>query len=142
VIIVDTSALLSAMDADDPDQPRTSAAIRASNGPRLISPFILAELDYLLTRRVGAPVARRLLDEVIGGAYRLEPFDADDVRQAATVLVRYQGLDLGLADASIVVLAERHRINEIVTLEERHFRVVAGPGGRPFRILPADWTAS
>ena len=142
MILVDTSGLLSAMDADDADQRRTSAAIRASRGPRLLSPFVLAELDYLLTRRVGAAAARQLLDEVVVGAYRLEPFDAEDVRLAAAVLDRYHDLELGLADASIVVLAERHGVNDIVTLDERHFRAVLGPGGLPFRILPADAPAA
>lgn len=142
MILVDTSALLSAMDGSDPDQRRTSAALRGSRGPRLVSPFVLAELDYLLARRVGPHVARRLLDEVIRGAYRLEPFDTEDIRRAAAVIDRYRDLDLGLADASIVVLAERHGIDSIVTLDERHFRAVMGPGGRPFRILPADSTAA
>ena len=142
MILVDTSALLSAMDTDDPDQRRTAAALRSSRGPRLLSPFVLAELDYLLARRVGPSAARRLLDEVIRGAYRLEPFDTDDIRRAAAIIDRYRDLDLDLADASIVVLAERHGIDSVVTLDERHFRAVLGPGGRPFRILPADATAA
>jgi len=142
VILVDTSALLSAMDASDPDQRRTSAAIQAARGPRLISPFVLAELDYLLARRVGVSAARRLLDEVIRGAYRLETFDTDDIERAAVVIDRYRDLDLGLADASIVVLAERHSVDVVVTLDERHFRAVLGPGDRPFRILPADATVT
>ena len=139
---MDTSALLSAMDADDPDQRRTSAVLLNGRGPRLMSPFVLAELDYLLTRRVGPRAARRFLDEVRHGAYRLEPFDANDVGRAAEIMDRYQDLDLGLADASIVVLAERHGLHEVVTLDERHFRAVLGPGGRPFRILPADASAA
>lgn len=142
MILVDTSALLSAMDTDDPDQRRTAAALRSSREPRLLSPFVLAELDYLLTRRVGSSVARRFLDEVSGGVYRLEPFDAEDIARSAAILDRYRDLDLGLADASIVVLAERYGISEIVTLDERHFRAVLGPGGRPFRILPADAPAA
>lgn len=142
MIIVDTSALLSAMDAADPDQLRTAIAIRSSRGPRLLSPFVLAELDYLLSRRMGPVIARRLLDEVTSGAYRLEPFDADDVRQAALVLDRYRDLDLGLADASMVVIAHRYGIHDIATFDERHFRAVLGPGDRPFRILPADAAAA
>jgi hypothetical protein len=138
VIIVDTSGLLSAMDASDPLQARSAAALRSARGPRLLSPFVLAELDCLLGRRVNVAAARRLLDEVVRGAYRLEPFGSEDVEQAGAIIDRYRDLDLGLADASIVVLAERHGIADLVTLDERHFRAVRGPGGRPFRILPAD----
>jgi len=138
VIIVDTSGLLSAMDASDPLQARSAAALRSARGPRLLSPFVLAELDYLLGRRVNVAAARRLLDEVVRGAYRLEPFGSEDIEQAGAIIDRYRDLDLGLADASIVVLAERHGIADLVTLDERHFRAVRGPRGRPFRILPAD----
>ena len=138
MIIVDTSGLLSAMDASDPLQARSAAALRSARGPRLLSPFVLAELDYLLGRRVNVAAARRLLDEVIRGAYRLEPFGSEDIEQAGAIIDRYRDLDLGLADASIVVLAERHGIADLVTLDERHFRAVRGPRGRPFRILPAD----
>jgi predicted nucleic acid-binding protein len=137
-MIVDTSGLLSAMDASDPLQARSAAALRSARGPRLLSPFVLAELDYLLGRRVNLAAARRLLDEVVRGAYRLEPFGSEDIEQAGAIIDRYRDLDLGLADASIVVLAERHGIADLVTLDERHFRAVRGPGGRPFRILPAD----
>lgn len=138
MIIVDTSGLLSAMDASDPLQARSAAALRSARGPRLLSPFVLAELDYLLGRRVNVAAARRLLDEVVRGAYRLEPFGSEDIEQAGAIIDRYRDLDLGLADASIVVLAERHGIADLVTLDERHFRAVRGPRGRPFRILPAD----
>jgi predicted nucleic acid-binding protein len=138
VILVDTSGLLCALDASDQLQPRAAAALRSAQGPRLLSPFVLAELDYLVSRRVSAAMARRLIDEVIRGAYRLEPFGAEDLAQAAEVIDRYRDLDLGLANASVVVLAERHAIFDVLTLDERHFRAVRGPGGRPFRILPAD----
>lgn len=142
MIIVDTSVLLSAMDADDPAQGRAAAVLRGTAGARFLSPFVLAELDYLLAKRVGPHVARRLLDEVIDGAYHLEPFDSTDLARAAGIIDRYRDLDLGLADASIVVLAERHRVNRIATFDERHFRALRGPDGRPFRILPADADAA
>ena len=49
-------------------------------------------------------------------------------------------LNLGLADASIAVLAERYRCRSVLTLDQRHFRVILGPGGQPFRLLPFDDT--
>jgi predicted nucleic acid-binding protein len=45
---------------------------------------------------------------------------------------------MDLADASNVVLANRHDTLDMLTLDERHFRILRGPGGRPFRVLPAD----
>jgi len=47
-------------------------------------------------------------------------------------------LELGIADASIVVLADRYATLDLLTLDERHFRAVQGPGNQPFRLLPAD----
>ena len=54
------------------------------------------------------------------------------------MLERYPNLDLGLADASLLVLADRHGATDILTLDERHFRALAGPRGKPFRLLPTD----
>ena len=55
---------------------------------------------------------------------------------------RYADLEIGLADASIVVLAERLNIVDVLTLDERHFRTMLGPGNTPFRLLPADAQAT
>ena len=138
MIIVDTSGLLAAIDGSHRLHAEAAAALRAAGDPRLLSPFVLAELDYLLATRVSASAARVFLGEVARGAYQLEPFGQDDVDQALVVLNRYADLDLGLADASLIVLAERHATLDILTLDERHFRAVRGPGRRPFRLLPAD----
>ncbi len=70
--------------------------------------------------------------------YRLEPFGSSDVAAAQAILSRYSDLDLCLADASLIVLAERHGVRDILTLDDRHFRAVLGPRGRPFRLLPFD----
>ena len=117
------------------------AAARALNDaepPLLLSPFVLAELDYFLANRVGGHAEAALLAEVARGSYQLEPFDQDDVAAAIEVLERYESLGLGLADASIIVLAERHAVTTVLTLDERHFRNVRTKAGHRFRLLPAD----
>jgi predicted nucleic acid-binding protein len=138
VVILDTSGLLAAVDSGQRLHDAAREALEGASGPLLLSPFVLAELDYLLATRVGRAAELALLSEVARGAYRLEPFSTADVAEAVAVIERYADLKLGLADASIVVLADRHNALDILTLDERHFRVLAGPGGRPFRLLPAD----
>lgn len=138
MIVLDTSGLLAAIDGSQRQHAEAAAIIRASAGPFILSPFVLAELDYLLATKVSQAAASALLDQVASGAYRLEPMAADDVARASEIILQYRDLQLGLADAFVVVLAERHGTLDVLTLDERHFRAVKGPGGRPFRILPAD----
>ena len=138
MIILDTSGVLAAIDASQHRHHDARRALEAAPPPWLLSPFVLAELDYLLAARVGEAAERAVLGEVGRGVYRLENFDADDIAAAERLIGRHAGLGLGLADASIVVLANRHGVRDLLTLDERHFRALRGPGGRPFRLLPAD----
>lgn len=138
MIILDTSGLLSAIDASQTHHRAAAAALRQAEAPRLLSPFVLAELDYLLATRVSHTAEQALLEQVADGVYQLESFDAGDIARANEVLTQYGDLGLGLADASLIVLSERHDVLDLLTLDERHFRAVRGPGGNPFRILPAD----
>lgn len=138
MILLDTSGLLAALDASQRQHAPCRAALEAAKGPLLLSPFVLAELDYLLMRHVGAHAQAALLDEVVRGAYRLEGFTADDIARAGEIMHRYGDMQIGLADASIVVLAERHATTEVLTLDLRHFQALRVGGRKRFRILPAD----
>ena len=138
MIILDTSGLLAAIDASQRLHEAAAAALRRASTPWLLSPFVLAELDYLLATRVGQAAERALLAEVGRGVYRLEAFDADEIATAERIIGRHARLDVGLADASLVVLAHRYGIRDVLTLDERHFRTLRADGGRPFRLLPSD----
>lgn len=138
MILLDTSGLLAALDVSQRLHAPCRAALETAKGPLLLSPFVLAELDDLLMRHVGSRAQAALLDEVVRGAYRLESFRADDVERAAQVMRRYDDLQIGLADASIVVLAERHGTTDILTLDLRHFQALRIGGRKRFRILPAQ----
>jgi len=134
VILLDTSGLLAALDSSQRDHAAAAAALRDWRSPRVLSPFVLAELDYLLATRVGSHAALALLAEVARGAYRLE----SDVAVVHEVIEAHGDLDVGLADASIVVLSRRYETLDVLTLDERPSRTLRGSAGHSFRILPAD----
>jgi predicted nucleic acid-binding protein len=138
VILLDTSGLLSALDESQHHHRECANLIGKATPPLLLSPFVLAELDYLLVRHAGRHAQLALLDEVARGAYQLEPFAAADVARAREVVEQYTDLDIGLADASIVVLAERHAVTEVLTLDERHFRAMRVERRKQFKVLPFD----
>ncbi len=138
MIVLDTGGLYAALDANEALHGRAVAALASSSPPRLLSPFVLAELDYLIATRVGHEGQMALVDEIVRGAYQLEPFSTEDVGQARRIMERYADLRVGVADASVVVLAHRHRTLDLLCTDERHFRSLRGLGGRPFRLLPHD----
>ena len=61
--------------------------------------------------------------------------NTEAVNKELSLIHRLFGSNL---DASIVVLSHRYRIVDVLTLDERHFRVLRGSSGRSFRLLPAD----
>jgi hypothetical protein len=138
MMVLDTSGLFAAIDAGQRQHEEVRQALEADPGPFLLSPFVLAEIDYLLGTRVGVDAQLSLLDEVARGAYQLESFGAEDVELAGRLVRRYRDLRIGLADASLVVLAERAGTNRILTLDERHFRALRSLRGRRLKLLPSD----
>jgi uncharacterized protein len=78
-----------------------------------------------------------VLDELTGGAWELAGFGAEELTRAHSIIAKYRGQEIGVADASNVVLAERHRTLTIVTLDRRHFQVLRPITGGRFTLLPA-----
>ena len=135
--MLDTSGLLAALDSAQRRHKESAASLAAATPPLLLSPFVLAELDYLLATRVGETARTSVLGEIARGAYDLQPSTAADIHNAMAVIERHADLGISLADASIVVLAARHKTQGVLTLDERHFRVLSA-NRKPMRLLPAD----
>lgn len=138
MILLDTSGLLAALDGDSRRHEEARAVVAAEQDALILSPFVLAELDYLVTARLGTGPALALLEDVAARRYSLAPFNAEDVAEAKSVIEQYRDLGLGLTDASLVVLAGSLGTNRLLSLDERHFRAVTSPSGAPFELLPAD----
>ena len=138
MILIDTSGLLAALGHDVRAYKEARAAYEDDSGPAILSPFVLAELDYMLLTRAGVKAELELLREVAKGVFTLAEFGPRDVAQAATVAEQYQDLRIGLADASIVVLAARYNTTRVLTLDHRHFRAMKPLHAASFTLLPAD----
>jgi uncharacterized protein len=60
------------------------------------------------------------------------------VEQAAGLIGRDHDLDIGLADAWVVILAARYRTTRVLTLDERHLRTIRPLHADAFVLLPTD----
>lgn len=138
-LILDSGGLLAALDPDQNRHPEFREALEEAREPRIISPFVVAELDYMISRDYGRDSQLAFLEEVDRGAYRLEPFGEEDFSRARSLIETCKYLPgFGIADASNVVLAERYEAFDILATDQRDFREVVGSQGCRFRIPPYD----
>ena len=133
---MDTSALLAYFDSDEPDHEAVATILEEADEPLVVSPYVIAELDYLVVSRLGVGAELAVLAELDGGAWDLAPFDSDGLRDASAVVERYADQRIGIADASNVVLAARFQTQTIVTLDRRHFDILRPLSGGRFLVLP------
>jgi hypothetical protein len=138
VILVDTGGIVAAMFVDQDWHEECAEALLSAPPPRIISPFVLAEADYLIQKYGGVEAEALFLEEIGRRVYELATFDEDDVEQARHLITKYRSLRIGLADASIAVLAARYGVFDVLTLDVRHFRAIRPAPRKNFRILPAD----
>lgn len=142
VLVADTSGVVAAL---DPRVPESVGARRALDqaGAIAISPVLLSELDHVARRELGPARASRAIDWIARlvreGRLLLPMVDAGLIETAQRVRRHYADLDLDLADAVTVALAERLETNEILTLDRRDFRAIRPLSHhRAFRLLPDD----
>ena len=100
--------------------------------------MIVAEADYLILRRLGPDVELAFVADITAATFVVECLTRDELLRARELIARYRDLRLGLADASLVVLAQRYGTRRILTFDERAFRAVLPLQGGAFTILPGD----
>ena len=146
IVVADTSALFAAFDDSQADH-HTARSVML-NEHLLISALVLTELDHLARRDLGFGATVSIMDALAArmdtGQYRLATLHLADLQEAQRVRAAYPSLELDLADAINVVLAERHETDLLLTLDQRDFRAVQPltPRFASFRLLPADATST
>lgn len=139
-LIVDAGPLVALADEREPRRDAIIDVLSAERGGLFIPAPVTAEVDYLLGRRFGAAAQRAFLEDLAARRYETSALDPRGYADALWMNGRYAGLDLGLADLSIVVLARILRTRRILTFDDRHFRAVRPLQGGAFTLLPADTT--
>ena len=98
--------------------------------------LVIAEVAYLIEKRLGWNAEVRFLGDLAAGNLLTEPVLAGDWMRIAELVARYRDLPLGTVDASVVALAERLAVRTVATLDRRHFTVVRPKHVAVFDLLP------
>ena len=137
-LIVDAGALYAQADADEPRHAAVAAVLREEREALVTSELAIAEADYLILERLGLDVELAFIDDLAEGTFVVDCLTRAEIRAAGALVERYRDLRIGLADASLAVLADRYGSTRLLTFDERAFRTMTPLGGGTFTLLPAD----
>ncbi len=136
MIIADTSGLPALFNRTEPAHAKVERFVTLTDETLIDSPYVIAELDYLVSTRIGIQAELVVLRELTSGAYGLAHIGPEELATTIEVIDRYHDQDVGVADASLVVLAHSHGTRTILTLDNRHFTVLRPLSGGRFKLVP------
>lgn len=110
--------------------------LRLAKRELLLPATVTAEVGYLLESYSGPAEEARFLHGVAEGDFEPVDLTDEDYSRMAELVEQYVDLPLGTTDASVVAIAERLGIEEIATLDRRHFTVVRPRHVNTFTLLP------
>ena len=136
MIVLDTSFLYGLLDRRDRRHGEAAAWYRSVDDELATTPLILAEVDYLATR-AGTTLRDAFRRDIDSGAYMIGWWDTA-VASLGRVASRYADLGISLADASLVWLANKTDITDIITVDRSDFAIYRTAKRKSFRnVFPA-----
>jgi predicted nucleic acid-binding protein len=136
VLLVDAGPLFAAAATHDKHHRRSIELLSGADRPLLVPALVLTEVSYLLSDRIGPHAELAFARAVAGGELVVEPVLDSEWERIAELTEQYLDLPLGIVDASVVALAERHEIDTIATLDHRHFATVKPRHVARFTLVP------
>ncbi len=130
--LADTSGLLALINSSDRDHERCSSAFADLTLPLVTSLSVLTELFHLAGQR-NRPAAWRILR---AGSVRIAEIGNSELPRVEALMGQYADRPMDFADATLVHLAERERLDGIFTLDNNDFETYRIGGRKRFRIVP------
>jgi uncharacterized protein len=136
VLIVDAGPLYAAAARRDKHHERSVELLSSAARPLLVPALVLTEVSYLLSDRIGPHAEVAFARSLAEGELVAEPVLDSDWARIVELMEQYLDLPLGMVDASVIALAERHGLEAIATLDQRHFRAVRPRHVPAFTLVP------
>jgi predicted nucleic acid-binding protein len=137
-VLLDVSAILAAADTADLNHAAARDWFALANEPLLVGALTLAEADHVLQRELGLAASLALLASITSGAVRIVAPTEADVERAAALLQAAAEHAPRLADALLIVAAQRLGVRRVVTFDRRPLAVLMPRGPRGERLIDLE----
>ena len=136
-LVCDTGPLLAVLNERDRYHVASVALFDDFDGVLVVPSLIVTEVCYLAQAQVGPEAEARFIDSIVAGELTIESPAGPDWARIAQLVRQYSGFPLGLADASVVAIAERLCVTQLASIDHRHMRAVRPVHCDGFELLPA-----
>ena len=127
--LVDTGPLVALFVRNDPDHALVSGWLRGFRGRLLTTWLVLTEVCHFLTPEV----VLRFLRWVDAGGVEVIEIPPEELAQVVRMMEKYLDRPMDLADGSLVWLAGRSGVRDILTVDKGDFAVFRTPQGKRFK---------
>ena len=128
-VLLDTGPLVAWLDRDDAHHAQVQRWFAAYRGELITTWPVLTEACHL----VPPAAAPMLLEWVERGGATLAEIPVSSLRAIAARMTKYADLPMDLADASLLWVAEREGVLDVLTLDRRDFGIYRTARGRMLR---------
>lgn len=124
--------------ADEDDQYHETIAdfVAATNETLVVPSPVVPEVCYLLLEHLGPEAEIQFLRSLANQELLLDHFTIKDLARAVQILEQYRDAKFGMVDATVMAMAERLKIQIVLTLDHRHFRFFRPAHCRVLHLVP------
>ena len=133
-VLVDTGPLVAILDRSDQYHEECREMLRRIQPPLITTWPVLTEVAWLL--RDEPKALQRLYSGVEMGFFRIAELAGSELSELAVLAKRFQTLRPQLADLSLLLIAEREKLEAVFTLDRRDFVVLQKKSRQKFVLLP------
>lgn len=134
MVILDTGPLVALFDDSEPMHAACADMMKSLTVIPVTSWPIITEAFYLLGAwRKGQS---ELWDFILAGGVRIDDIPIEQYARIRALMAKYADNPMDLADASLVVVAEIHRIKKVFTLDRKDFSRYRPRHCSHFEIMP------
>jgi uncharacterized protein len=132
--LLDTGPIVSYLVASEGDHLKVADRLDAFSGQLFTTTAVITEAMHFVAKARKGPT---LLAEFVAqsGLQVLDFSGASELAEAARRMEKYANVPMDYADATLVLLAERLGVFELLTLDRRGFSVFRSSRGKRFTLL-------
>ena len=114
-ILIDTGPIVALLNRRDKQHKRVLEFTQNYNGGFVSTWSVITEATHLLRNSIQAQL--NLLEWIRRGGIEIFNIEKNDIERMITLTKRYSDLPMDLADCSLIIVAEKMAINEIISID-------------------------